>query len=329
MKILKPGDALIGLRDAVFLAGPATRTNKTLGWREEMIHVLRNQGFTGMVLNPENPGYGQMNEEEYSAQTLWEQDAMKLSSYLIFWIPRSKEHPGLTTNIELGEWLDHPRCFIGWPPGSIENKYILERCRQAGKKVYSSMEELVSDIMISEARAWKIFFTSDTHFGIERTLKSAIRPFMNTREMDLMLSSNWNKSVRSKDVIFHLGDFGDWRALQNLNFSKMYFVQGNHDIEWRDPRLIRLEGGHKVKLNGRFYRLVHEPLHGADFPGSNEDFYLYGHIHRMGLVKENGINVGTDCHWYYPASLDEIEYIRNGIEQGYLDGDVFTRRVVP
>ena len=47
--------------------------------------------------------------------------------------------------------------------------------------------------------------------------------------MDLTLISNWNKTVRSKENVIPLGDFGDRNVLRILNFSKMVFLKGNYD----------------------------------------------------------------------------------------------------
>lgn len=55
----------------------------------------------------------------------------------------------------------------------------------------------------------KFFFTSDTHFGEQRTLELSRRPFQNTAEMDKTIIDNWNKKVGKDDVVYHLGDFGD------------------------------------------------------------------------------------------------------------------------
>lgn len=330
MRILTPKDSLMSLKNGIFLAGPATRSKETLGWREEMMKILQDQEYSGDVLNPENIEYGELGENAYSIQTKWEQDAMKLASYIIFWIPRTEKNPGLTTNIELGQWLEHPRSYVGWPPGAINNRYIAERCRQCGKRFYSTMEELVSDIVIEQNKPTRIFFTSDTHFGAKRTLELSRRPFKDVEDMDLTLCSNWNKTVRNNDVLFHLGDFGDFDQINHLN-GNIYFVKGNYEKDMEIPKDVFKEilpNGKKVQLNNRQYRLVHEPLNGSQFYGSDEDFYLFGHIHRTCIVKRNGVNVGTDCYRFTPISLDEIEFLRDGVEK-YFDQNVFTDKVVP
>lgn len=59
------------------------------------------------------------------------------------------------------------------------------------------------------------FFTSDTHFGSERTLKFSRRPFKTTQEMDETFINNWNDLIKPEDIVYHLGDFGDFSKLKN------------------------------------------------------------------------------------------------------------------
>ncbi len=45
----------------------------------------------------------------------------------------------------------------------------------------------------------KTYFTSDTHFGSDRTLKFSCRPYSNVKEMDQSIIDNWNQLVKSDD----------------------------------------------------------------------------------------------------------------------------------
>ena len=55
MRILCPHDSREDVRNGLFLAGLATRTKQTLGWREEFIRIIDEAGYDGDILNPENP----------------------------------------------------------------------------------------------------------------------------------------------------------------------------------------------------------------------------------------------------------------------------------
>ena len=174
-----------------------------------------------------------------------------------------------------------------------------------------------------------LFFTSDTHFGSRRTLELSHRPFLSTTQMDVALTKHWNSRVTPKDVVIHLGDFGDPCILSSLNFEKLYLIPGNYErkdpsiIEAmkQDPRVEVWEPGEDMSLYGKSYCLVHEPLSGF----GPDKFYLFGHIHKLQMVKRNGINVSTDIHNFRPVTEEEIAVLRKCVEEHY-DDNVFTER---
>lgn len=51
-------------------------------------------------------------------------------------------------------------------------------------------------------------------------------------------------------------------------------------------------------------------------------FCLTGHIHEKWKIKKDMINVGVDSNHFYPLSLDDILFYKNGIENHY-DNEVF------
>jgi len=65
-------------------------------------------------------------------------------------------------------------------------------------------------------RGSKIFFTSDTHFGQQRTLELSKRPFKTVEEMDETMVLSWNSKVKKEDTVFHLGDFGKPSVITQL-----------------------------------------------------------------------------------------------------------------
>lgn len=180
----------------------------------------------------------------------------------------------------------------------------------------------------------KIFFTSDTHFGSERTLKFSRRPFKNVEEMDNTIINNWNKTVSDKDTVYHLGDFGNFDVIPKLN-GMINLIPGNYE------RAIDIHGALDDKVGSdefkgfSFYEcnnlqlqlplnkglelvnLCHEPsLHDKNY------FNLFGHIHKLCMIKQFGLNVGIDCHNFYPCDLDTIIFYKNAIENHY-DKEVF------
>ncbi|MGL4452510.1 MAG: metallophosphoesterase family protein [Sarcina sp.] len=178
----------------------------------------------------------------------------------------------------------------------------------------------------------KIWFTSDTHFGSERTLELSKRPFQTVEEMDNYIIEQWNSIVRKEDTVYHLGDFGNYDTVKKLNGS-IVLLFGNYerkdevDIE----RLIELGflGVYEnksvminVPLNERCserYIMAHEPSNlGVD----KTFFCLFGHIHKLQMVRKYGLNVGVDCHNFKPIDIETVRFYKNAIENFY-DEEVF------
>lgn len=180
----------------------------------------------------------------------------------------------------------------------------------------------------------KIFFTSDTHFGSKRTLELSRRPFDSVEAMDTELRLRWNDTVGSDDTVFHLGDFGDPKMVQYLNGARINVLVGNYDDETVQTMLMgispervrvyntkdpfKLTGSTLEAMGLPVLNLVHEPENATD-PAA---FYLYGHIHQLGLVKRNGLNVGVDCHQFRPIDLGVVKFYYDAITKHY-DHNVF------
>lgn len=171
------------------------------------------------------------------------------------------------------------------------------------------------------------WFTADTHFGHQRTLELSKRPFKTVEEMNITMIKNWNSVVANGDTVYHLGDFGDYKVKEKLN-GNVYLVMGNYERSDIDKGLITLddlfnlfEGVYKqidvAKINNQIYQMVHEPSHGTD-----KNFKLFGHIHKLQMVKRNALNVGVDCHNFTPINIETVEFYRNAIENHY-DDEVF------
>ncbi|HNA90554.1 MAG TPA: hypothetical protein PK989_14665, partial [Anaerolineales bacterium] len=56
------------------------------------------------------------------------------------------------------------------------------------------------------------------------------------------------------------------------------------------------------------------------------EFFLFGHVHQLQMVKRNGLNVGTDCHFFRPIDLQVVLFYRNAIYLHY-DDNVFMERL--
>lgn len=158
-----------------------------------------------------------------------------------------------------------------------------------------------------------IYFTGCTHYGHENIIKYAGRPFKNANEMDSALIDNYNKVVKSEDLVYHLGDFV-WKGVnpelikQKLN-GRIEFIQGNHDRKNTGPDLFNLT------YKGKFFVLLHYPLEdwNGKFHGS---MMIHCHTHKKELFSAPGrFNVGVDATNFTPISIEEILSSDNKFER--------------
>lgn len=180
----------------------------------------------------------------------------------------------------------------------------------------------------------KIWFTSDTHFNQERTLELSKRPFDSVQSMTDTIVDRWNNVVGENDIVYHLGDFGDYDVIERLN-GKINLILGNYELnDIKDGKITEdelIEKGFyslqdSVILDiddiGKVY-LTHKPNDCIDI--SLDDtikFNLFGHIHKCQMVKSFGLNVGTDCHNFIPIDIDTVKFYFNAIKN-YYDSNVF------
>ena len=168
-----------------------------------------------------------------------------------------------------------------------------------------------------------IYFTSDTHFNQQRTLELSRRPFDSVDHMNSVLIQNWNNTVKQEDTVYHLGDFGDITYRDHLN-GRIILLVGNYELKDYTYSELKeyfdiIEEPTEVSMEGHQFYLVHEPT--DQHP---HKFNLFEHIHKLQMVKKNGLNVGVDCHNFKPISLEEVLWYKNAIEN-YYDINVFCK----
>ena len=363
MKIKHTLDDLSGCMNIIYLAGPTQRIDGASkeyprSYRNDIVEQLSNLGFKGTVVVPEYRDNIVPVGWSYNKQILWEIDAMSQASKILFWVPRDlTTMPAFTTNIEFGEWLSSGKVIVGAPEGTPKTRYMMERIDLKDGGWHTSIEELCKEALSFFDKRHNTFFTADTHFSQERTLKLSLRPFQDTLEMDNALVSNWNKNITSNDIVYHLGDVGNYEVIRKLNFSTLYILKGNYeaadcvkegrtgDMDFpsklhevaqsyvtddQDYTTIKFLPGYSELAytrdrcgNEYDLELTHEPSSSAMFAGKAypKNFCLFGHIH-MNMVKENMLNVGVDLHNFSPIDLETVLFYKNAIENHY-DEEVF------
>src|SRR5699024_651237 len=78
------------------------------------------------------------------------------------------------------------------------------------------------------------FVTSDHHFGHDRIIELAHRPFASLDEMHAAFIDSWNRVVGPDDVVLHLGDLALGHRDQSIGITaalngRKLLVPGNHD----------------------------------------------------------------------------------------------------
>lgn len=174
-----------------------------------------------------------------------------------------------------------------------------------------------------------VFLTSDTHYGAERTRQFSHRPFGDTHEMDEHIMNLHNMDASKNDLVYHLGDFGNYEMVKHLN-GRIILICGNYEQTDIDTnfkgdfisfRKYLLELGffnvirYSTWLNDIY--LTHRPSNCYQ-----NMFNCFGHIHGAQKIKKFGLNVGVDCHHFHLVSFDHVKQQRIEIKEHY-DEDVF------
>lgn len=197
----------------------------------------------------------------------------------------------------------------------------------------------------------RVFFTADTHFGQERTLKLSKRPYDNVEQMDQALIRNWNSIILPTDHVYHLGDFGIYSTVKQLN-GHIHLLFGNYERNDCNKSIkscndltnvgtnqfikyLKALGFYEVLTEDQYaissphpefktitYVLIHEPSKAIKPLESQPIFNLFGHIHKLQMIKRYGLCVSSDAHHFRPISIKEVEYYHNAINNFY-DQNVF------
>ena len=178
-----------------------------------------------------------------------------------------------------------------------------------------------------------IFFTSDLHFNAQRTIDISKRPFKSLEELNRTLINNWNNTVNKDDTVYILGDFGNLSYAKYLNGRKV-FIKGNYErnhytneeLEQYFDVVYPMDVMYlPVMYNEKMYDiyLTHEPLNLMNRPMTEDTIGLFGHIHKLCMIKKYGINVGTDLHYFTPIDMDTVLFYHNAA-LNYYDENVFS-----
>ena len=138
--------------------------------------------------------------------------------------------------------------------------------------------------------------------------------------MDEVLIANWNEVVAHDDLVYYLGDFTMGRDAERYVSrlsGTISFMEGSHD-RWLKDAVSRHETDiwtkhrfvpplYEIKHAGKYITLCHYAMRSwpRSFHGS---YQLYGHSHgRLEASRQpRQMDIGVDCHGFYPVLLDDV-----------------------
>ena len=170
-----------------------------------------------------------------------------------------------------------------------------------------------------------IFYIADTHFGDERIMKLARRPYNSVEQMNNDIINKWNKVVSCEDTVYIIGDFAfdkESAKLVNKLNGKKHLILGNHD-KYIDGEMAKgflsVNQILTIEDEGRSVCLCHYPL--MSYENSiYGGFHIFGHIHNnendiaytLQRHIKNIFNASSDMIGFAPKTLNQlIEMKRN------------------
>ncbi|UIJ73177.1 metallophosphoesterase [Aurantimonas sp. HBX-1] len=157
-----------------------------------------------------------------------------------------------------------------------------------------------------------MFFTADTHFNDPRILRIDRRPFPDLATHDEALIENWNQTVGTDDIVWHLGDFARGDAamksalLARLNGRKQLIVGNNDDATTIDAAGWESVQTYKeITVEGRLVILCHYAFRTWNQMGKGS-IDLHGHSHGKLKPLTRQYDVGVDAWNFRPVTLSQI-----------------------
>jgi len=151
----------------VFLAGPTVRGNQPhlTSWRFAAIEEFERQGFDGTLIVPEFTDKFESDQYRYDIPE-WEFAGLKIADCIMFWIPRTRELIGLTTNWEHGYWIarDRSKVVYGRPNDAYRMTYLDIMWRaDATEKNNLAIDDRIYD-QLSDTVAASITLAKNKHY---------------------------------------------------------------------------------------------------------------------------------------------------------------------
>ena len=149
----------------VFLAGPTVRGNQPTmtSWRFAAVELFKKFDFKGNLIIPEFTDRKESDQFRYDIPQ-WEYAGLQMANVIMFWIPRTRELIGLTTNHEHGYWmaLHREKMVYGRPNDAYRMTYLDIMWVEDAKR---RQKEL------------KVYVPCPIYTTLERTVRASLRYF--------------------------------------------------------------------------------------------------------------------------------------------------------
>lgn len=175
------------------------------------------------------------------------------------------------------------------------------------------------------------FFTSNTNFSDLNACIKYNRPFETIDAMDSSLISKWNSVVGVKDIVYILGNFGNYDILPNLN-GKIILLEGETEhrdfdgVQYNDrvqyfankygiTYLINteLDVGELTREELPVKKLIlQQDASDISHGMTNNTCYIYADSKNKDIITKSGINVAIDIHNFKPVSLQTLLFYIKG-----------------
>lgn len=163
------------------------------------------------------------------------------------------------------------------------------------------------------------YFISDPHFGHKNVITYQSRPFETVEEMDQAIIDNVNRTIKSNDVVFWLGDMFFSNSLRRRELAaqltakgRHIVILGNHDRGYvTKGQFFRLGFNSMTMYKFNEFLLTHEPLSLTNLlylqdQGIHANVHGHTHDRNEGFDPRLYCCVSVECTDYRPISFEEV-----------------------
>jgi len=145
-------------KPTIFMAGCTVRGNQPYltSWRFEAVELFKKKGFDGNLIIPEFVSKTE-SDKHRPDRPIWEFKGLQRCGVIMFWINRSRELIGLTSNHEHGYWMgrDRSKMVYGRPDDAYRMAYLdimwvqdANRLNIVAEPIYRTLETTVEAALV-------------------------------------------------------------------------------------------------------------------------------------------------------------------------------------